>query len=102
MANRKTSSAQAIKDMEELNMDVSFLKGNIISIHILNIEIGIITKERAPKVIREKRPKVHKPKPQKVWRPKAPQPVRHRFNSNLTFNPDGTISLGFTSEWDYK
>lgn len=102
MANRKTSAQQAINDMLEDGLNIAFFIGNIKSIHLLNIEIGIVTKEKAHKVIKEKKPKVHKPKPQKVWRPKAPQPVRHRFNSNLTFNPDGTISLGFTSEWDYK
>lgn len=102
MANRKSPARQAIKDMLELGFDVTFFTNNIRSIHMLNIEIGIVTKERAVKVIKKKKPKVNRPKPQtKSWTPK-PQPKKHVYNQNITFNPDGTISLGFTHEWDYK
>lgn len=101
MANKKTSSAQAIRDMLEAGLDITFFIGEVNRMHILNVEIGIVTKEKAVKL--PKTPKVKKEKPKKIsWKPRAVTPVRHRFNSNLTINPDGTVSLGFTSEWDYK
>ena len=97
MANKRTSSSQAIKDMLAENLDITFFIGNILTFHMLNAGIGIITKEKAVKVEKPK-----KVKPKRVWRRYTSQPVKHRFNTNITVNPDGTVSLGFTSEWDYK
>lgn len=101
MANKRTSSAQAIKDMLEAGLDITFFTGNIMAFHMLNIEIGIVTKERAEKVIKEKKPKANKPKPKRYsWRP-ASQTPKHIYNHTLIINSDGTVSSSFT-EWDYK
>lgn len=101
MANKRTSSAQAIKDMLEAGLDITFFTGNIMAFHMLNIEIGIVTKEKAEKVIREHRPKANRPKPKRYsWRP-APQTPKHVYHNTIIINPDGTVSSSFT-EWDYK
>ena len=44
MANHKSSAAQAIKDMLELGIDVTFFTGHITELHVLNAKINIITK----------------------------------------------------------
>ena len=101
MANRRTSAQQALKDMKELNMDITFFTGNLMAFHMLNIEIGIITKERAEKVIKEHKPKANKHKPKRYsWTPKPCTP-KHVYNHTVIINPDGTVSSSFT-EWDYK
>ena len=101
MANRRTSAQQALKDMKELNMDITFFTGNLMAFHMLNIEIGIVTKEKAEKVIKERKPKANKPKPKRYsWTPKPCTP-KHVYNHTVIINPDGTVSSSFT-EWDYK
>lgn len=93
MANHKSSAAQAIKDMLELGINVSFLTGHIKEVHMLNVEIGIITREEVRKVERHEPIRVYKPKP-------APKP-QHVYNRRVIINIDGTVSIEF-EEWDYK
>lgn len=93
MANKKSPAAQAIKDMLELGMDVTFFVGNITKFHVLNAEISISTKERVKRQKRERLIKVCAPKPI----PKS----KHVYNQRIIINIDGTVSIEM-SEWDYK
>lgn len=94
MANRKSSAAQAIKDMLELGIDVTFLTSHIAEIHVLNAEISIITKSKVKKVKKE----VH---PKRVYLPKPEPKLKHVYNHSIIINIDGTVSVGYT-EWDYE
>ena len=94
MANRKSPAAQAIKDMLELGIDVTFLTGHIAEIHVLNAKISIITKSKVKKVKKE----VH---PKRVCLPKPALKPKHVYNHSITINIDGTVSIGYT-EWDYE
>lgn len=97
MANKKSSAQQAIKDMLEAGIDVSFFMMTIREYHILNAEIGIVTKEKA-----KPKPKVKKEKVYVKPAPKCkPRKYTHVYNRRLCINPDGTVSIEF-SEWDYK
>lgn len=52
MANRRSSARQALKDMLEAGLDISFLLGKIRELHQLNAEINIITREVIePKIV---------------------------------------------------
>lgn len=94
MANRKSPATQAIKDMLELGIDVTFFTGHIHELHVLNAEISIITKEEVKKVEKEIKPK-------RYHAPKAAPAPKHVYNQRIIFNVDGTISIEAT-EWDYK
>ena len=50
MANRNSPATQAIKDMLELGIDVTFFTGHIEELHVMNAKISIITKEEVKKV----------------------------------------------------
>lgn len=93
MANHKSSAAQAIKDMLELDIDVTFITGHINKLHILNAEINIITKDNV------KKEKKHRTTKKSM--PKAAPKLQHVYNQRIIINVDGTISIECT-EWDYK
>lgn len=93
MANKKSPASQAIKDMLEMGIDVTFFTGNIMKIHVMNSRVNIITKEHVKK---EKRVK-----PAKVYAPKATPTPKHVYNQRIVINIDGTVSIDVT-EWDYK
>lgn len=93
MANRKSVAAQAIKDMLELGIDVTLLIGHIEEIHVMNAEIGIVTKTKSKKV--KKAPKINSVTVKTFTAPK------HMYNRTIIINVDGTVSVEFT-EWDYK
>ena len=96
MANYKSIAAQAIKDMLELGIDVTFLTGHITEIHMLNINVGIITKRE------KKEPKKEpKPEPKKIYAPKAIPTPKHVYNQRIIINVDGTVSVEY-NEWDYR
>ena len=94
MANRKSPAAQAIKDMLELGIDVTFFTGHISEIHVLNAEISIITKSKVKRVKKEAHIK-------RAYLPKAAPKPKHVYNHSITINIDGTVSMGYT-EWDYE
>lgn len=100
MANRKSPAAQAIKDMLELNLEVSFFTGKIRKYHMLNAQAGIITVEVVTSK-EEKKAKPHTPKPKKAPKCKHTYVPRHVYNQRIIINVDGTVSVDFT-EWDYK
>lgn len=92
MANKRSSAAQAIRDMLEMGIDITFFTGNVNKIHAMNAEISIITKESAVKRVKVTEvevkvnympPEVYKPAPKK----------------RLVINPDGTVALGL--DWDF-
>lgn len=93
MANRKSPAAQAIKDMLELGIDVTFFTGHIEELHVLNAEISIITKDKVKKVKKETKTR--------VYAPKATPTPKHVYNKRIVINVDGTVSVEVT-EWDYK
>lgn len=91
MANKKSPAIQAIKDMLELDIDITFFTGNINNIHAMNAEIGIITKEKAERKVKEVKVTVRvKPAPAKPKYDKVP----------FIINPDGTIAI--SGDWDFK
>lgn len=91
MANKKTSAAQAIKDMLELGIDITLLLGNVSDIHVMNAEIGIITKERAKRRVKEV----------KVTVKVKAAPVKPKYDRRpFIINPDGTIAI--SGDWDFK
>lgn len=93
MANKRSSAAQAIKDMLELGLNVSFFTGCIGKVHVMNAEISIITKESV---------KIQKKvKPVRVQAPKVQPTPKHVYNQKIIINVDGTVSVEYT-EWDYK
>ena len=100
MANHKSSAAQAIKDMLELGIDVTFFTGHITELHMLNINVGIITKDRIKRVKKEPK-KEPKPKPKKIYAPKAIPTPKHVYNQRIIINVDGTVSIEY-NEWDYE
>lgn len=94
MARQKTAAMQAIRDMLECKIDVSFLIGNIRKYRNLNIEIGIETETPQPKksveiqvsvAVNYMPPEVHKTYVPRYFR---------------TINPDGTVSIGRNTDWD--
>lgn len=91
MANKKSSAAQAIKDMLEMGIDITFFAGNINRIHVMNAEISIVTKERAAK-----REKTEVKMKVNYMPPEVYKPASRRV---LMINPDGTVALGI--EWDF-
>lgn len=93
MARRKTASAQAIRDMRELEIDVKLIEGHIGELHVLNAEIGIITKEEVKKIKKETKAR--------TYAPKAIPTPKHIYNRRIVVNVDGTVSVEVT-EWDYK
>lgn len=93
MSRRKSPAAQAIKDMLEIGIDVTFFTGHIEELHVLNAEISIITKDKVKRVKKETKHRVYVPKA-------APKP-KHVFNRRIVINVDGTVSVEVT-EWDYK
>lgn len=96
MAKFKSSASQAIKDMLEDGLNVSFFMASVTETHVLNAEIGIITQERVQRKPKAKKaPKFIKPAQQ----PKA-KPT-HTYSRRIAINIDGTVSIEFT-EWDYK
>ena len=94
MANRKSSAAQAIQDMLELGIDVTFIKGHVSELHVLNAEISIETKTIVKKQDKPKPERIYKSKPV-ITKPK------HIYNQRIIINIDGTVSIEYT-EWDYK
>lgn len=95
MANHKSSARQAIKDMMELGIDVSYFTGLITEFHRLNAEISIVTKEKVKRSRKTEQTYVPDYTPKAV-----PQP-KHVYNRRIIINVDGTVSVEFT-EWDYK
>lgn len=95
MANKQSCAAQAIKDMLELGMNVSFLTGVINRIHSMNATIGIVTKEKPVKKV--KRPKLIKVTEITV---NVTVTAKVKVNRNFHINPDGTIALD--NDWDFK
>ena len=96
MANHKSIAAQAIKDMLELGIDVTFLTGHITELHMLNINVGIITK-----IVKKEPKKEPKPEPKKIYAPKAILTPKHVYNQRIIINVDGTVSVEY-NEWDYR
>ena len=96
MANYKSSAAQAIKDMLELGIDVTFLTSSITELHMLNINVGIITKR-----VKKEPKKEPKPEPKKIYAPKAIPTPKHVYNQRIIINVDGTVSVEY-NEWDYR
>ena len=94
MANHKSSAAQAIKDMLELGIDVTFFTGHITELHVLNAKINIITKTE---VKREKK----QAKPVKVYKPKPTPKPKHVYNQRIIINVHGTVSIEY-NEWAYE
>lgn len=92
MANKKSSAAQAIKDMLELGLDVAFFIGSVNAIHKMNAEIGIITKERTMKRVKEVKVTVSIKTTVRV--------KPHYDRKPFIINPDGTISID--GDWDFK
>lgn len=88
MANKKSSARQALHDMLEAGLDISFLLGKIRELHQLNAEINIITREiTEPKIVETKievHVAFHYTTPEAVK--KAPKPQYYR-----TIAPDGSI-----------
>lgn len=98
MANHKSSAAQAIKDMLELGIDVTFLTGHITEIHMLNINVGIITRIKRVKKEPKMEPKLEL---KKIYAPKAISTPKHVYNQRIIINVDGTVSVEY-NEWDYR
>lgn len=95
MANKKSPAAQAIKDMLELGLDISFFTCNVNRVHELNLLIGIVTKEK--KLKKEKKSK------HKFYTPiVSPIPKRIILRQSVVINPDGTVAMDSNLEWDWK
>lgn len=88
MANKRSSARQALKDMLEAGLDISFLEGKLRENHQLNAEINIITREYfKPKVVETKvevHVAFHYTTPEAVK--KAPKPQYY-----YAMGPHGTI-----------
>lgn len=95
MAKFKSTASQAIKDMLEDGLNVSFFMASVTKIHVLNSEIGIVTQERV-----QSKPKVKKA-PKFIKPPVQPKAKAHVYNRNIIINIDGTVSIEI-NEWDYK
>lgn len=86
MANRKSAARQALKDMKEAKLNISFFIGNLHKHHSLNISINIDDKPvKQPTKVVERVIVIRE-----VY--KIPKPKMYKMN------PDGTISI--YSDWD--
>lgn len=95
MANRKSAARQALKDMLECKLDITFFKGKVRHLHLLNEEIGIIREETIPAVKIEVEVKVI---PNYMVREALePRPTKKYYRA-----PDGSIvsSLEAIYNWD--
>lgn len=90
MANKKSAARQALKDMKEMGLDVSFIEGRINRLHSFNARISIITKEKTRKVVKVTKTTIN------ITVNTAPK--SYHYNS-FRVNPDGTV--GIFRDWDF-
>lgn len=93
MANYKSSAKQAIKDMLESGLDITFFIGELRHLHKLNTEIGIESKPVKIKLKVEVTVNVN------IYVPDNRMPLPKR---RTMFNPDGTVAVFMDDDWDNK